>query len=56
MATPAPFDAGQSVRKRALSRSSSNADQLDPVPMKITDPHHSTRAFLNEEGAAQRGQ
>lgn len=26
-ATPAPFDAGQSVRKRALSRSSSNAEE-----------------------------
>lgn len=50
---PRPFRCRAVGEEASLVSIKQQRRQIDPVPMKITDPHHSTRAFLMEKGAAR---
>lgn len=53
---PRPFRCRAVGEEASLVSIKQQRRPVNPVPMKITDPHHSTRAFLIEKGAARRGQ
>lgn len=50
---PRPFRCRAVGEEASLVSIKQQRRQIAPVPMKITDPHHSTRAFLMEKGAAR---
>lgn len=50
---PRPFRCRAVGEEASLVSIKQQRRPLDPVPMKITVPHHNTRAFLIEKGAAR---